>query len=297
MRNWEFREFHVKVNLPFPIWQVWVPIHQLIPSIHGLLNPILQVIPLITHIRLYPPYHYHLDPPSHCVIHNSTIIREHTVKWSLSISRCHGHWLTLRKASTEYSIHQVQHTPSTAYTKYSFHQVQHTASTTYTEYSIHRVQHTPSPAYTESSIHRVQHTPSPAYTESSIHRVQHSPSTAFTAYSIHRVQHSPSTAFTEYSIHRVQHSPSTAYTKYSIHLVQHTLSTAYTEDTLHHVQYSPSIVCLPMILMIMSWPQKLPSGCSVPPYKTDPHQASHDESLKVMSPHPIPMVASWLTDQ
>ena len=72
-----------------------------------------------------------------------------------------------------------------------------------TEYSIHRVQHTPSTAYTEYSIHRVQHTPSTAYTQYSIHPVHHTPSTAYTQYSIHRVQHTPSTAYTEYFILRV----------------------------------------------------------------------------------------------
>jgi len=50
------------------------------------------------------------------LIHNSTIIAEHKVKSSLSISPCHDHELT---PST--SIHRVQHTPSTAYTKYSIH--------------------------------------------------------------------------------------------------------------------------------------------------------------------------------
>jgi len=54
------------------------------------------------------------------VVHNSTIITEHKVKSSLSISPCRDDELT---PST--SIHRVQHTPSTAYTKYSIHQVQH----------------------------------------------------------------------------------------------------------------------------------------------------------------------------
>ena len=63
-----------------------------------------------------------------------------------------------------------------------------------TEYSIHRVKHTPSTAYTTYSIHPVQHTPSTAYTVDSIHQVQHAPSTAYTKYSIHQVQHPPSTA-------------------------------------------------------------------------------------------------------
>ena len=73
----------------------------------------------------------------------STIIAEHKVKSSLSISPCHDHELTLSTAYTEDSIHRVQHTPSTVYTEYSIHRVQHTPSTAYTEYSIHRVQHTP----------------------------------------------------------------------------------------------------------------------------------------------------------
>jgi len=50
-----------------------------------------------------------------------TIIAEHKVKSSLSISACHDHELTLSTAYTEYSIHRVQHTPSTAYTEYSIH--------------------------------------------------------------------------------------------------------------------------------------------------------------------------------
>jgi len=95
---------------------------------------------------------------------------------------------------TEYSIHRVQYTPSTAYTMYSIHQVQHTPSMAYTKYGIHRVWHTPSMAYTEYGIHRVWHTPSMAYTEYGIHRVWHTPSMAYTEYGLHWVQHTPSTA-------------------------------------------------------------------------------------------------------
>jgi len=51
------------------------------------------------------------------VMHNSTIIAEHKVKSSLSISLCHDHELTLSTAYAEYSIHRVQHSPSTAYTQ------------------------------------------------------------------------------------------------------------------------------------------------------------------------------------
>ena len=40
--------------------------------------------------------------------------------------------------NTKYIIHQIQHTPCTAYTKYSIQQVQYTPSTVNTVYSIHR---------------------------------------------------------------------------------------------------------------------------------------------------------------
>ena len=112
---------------------------------------------------LSPDYSYPLvsstsfsspSPIALFVVLNSTIIAEHKVKSSLSISLCHDHELTMSTAYTEYSIHRVQHTPSTAYTEYSIHRVQHTPSTAYTEYSIHRVQHTPSAASTEYSIHQ-----------------------------------------------------------------------------------------------------------------------------------------------
>ena len=107
---------------------------------------------------------------------SSTLPSLHNTKLSHPTLSLHAmimswHWVqrTRSTAYTEYSIHRVQHTPSTA---------SHTPSTGYTEYSIHRVQH---------RIDRVQHR---------IHRVQHR---------IHRVQHTPSTAYTEHSIHRVQH--------------------------------------------------------------------------------------------
>jgi len=56
------------------------------------------------------------SPISVFLVYNSTILTEHKVKSSLSISLCHDHELTLSK-----SIHRVQHTPSTAYTEYSIH--------------------------------------------------------------------------------------------------------------------------------------------------------------------------------
>jgi len=51
------------------------------------------------------------------LVHNCTIIAEHKAKSSLSISPCHDHQLTPSTAYTEYSIHRVQHTPSTASTQ------------------------------------------------------------------------------------------------------------------------------------------------------------------------------------
>jgi len=51
----------------------------------------------------YPlvPYHSHLHPPSLFLVHNSTIIAEHKVKSSLSISPCNDHELTPSTASTQ----------------------------------------------------------------------------------------------------------------------------------------------------------------------------------------------------
>jgi len=56
------------------------------------------------------------SPISIFLVHNSTIIAEHKVKSSLSISPCHDHELTPSTAYTEY-----KNTPSTAYTEYSIH--------------------------------------------------------------------------------------------------------------------------------------------------------------------------------
>jgi len=46
------------------------------------------------------------------LVHNSTIITEHKVKSSLSISLCHDHELNWVKAYTEHSIHWVEHPPN-----------------------------------------------------------------------------------------------------------------------------------------------------------------------------------------
>jgi len=53
------------------------------------------------------------SPISLFLVHISNIITEHKVKLSFSISPCHDHELTPSTAYTEYSIHRVQHTPST----------------------------------------------------------------------------------------------------------------------------------------------------------------------------------------
>jgi len=136
-----------------PLWLIEIPIQ-------WLLNPIWQVVPVISHILTYSSYPSHLHPTSLVVVHYSMILAQYKVLSFLSISPCHEHQSTLSTAYPKYSIHQVQQTPSTAYTKYSIHQVQHTPSTTYTKYNTYWVQHSLSTAHTEYSIHLVQHTQS-----------------------------------------------------------------------------------------------------------------------------------------
>jgi len=72
--------------------------------------------PLVPSISFASSY-----PISLFLVHNSTIIAEHKVKSSFSISPCHDHELTPSTTYTEYSIHRVQHTPSAAYTEYNIH--------------------------------------------------------------------------------------------------------------------------------------------------------------------------------
>ena len=64
MRNWNWREFCVQVNLPSPIQQGGVRIQHAITPIQGLPNPIRQVVCLISLISLYPPHRSDLHPPS-----------------------------------------------------------------------------------------------------------------------------------------------------------------------------------------------------------------------------------------
>jgi hypothetical protein len=63
-RNWDVVERCVQVNGTSPIGQVQVPILRVIAPIRGLLNPITQVVLLISHSFSYRPYRFHLHPPS-----------------------------------------------------------------------------------------------------------------------------------------------------------------------------------------------------------------------------------------
>ena len=129
MRNWNLREFCAQVNWPSPIWQVRVPIQRVITKIRSLPNPIRQVVPLLSHIRSYPPHCSHRYPPSlsfsSTTLPSSQITKLNHPSLSLHAMIMSWHWV---QAYTKY-----KHTPST-----SIHQVQ-----AYTKYSIHRVQHPP----------------------------------------------------------------------------------------------------------------------------------------------------------
>jgi len=106
MRNWDLREFLVRVNWPSPIWLVRVPIRRLTTPIWGHLNPLRKVVLLISHSSSDPSYLSHLHPPSHSIL--STTLpssQEHKVESSLSISPCHHHQLILSEEYTENSIH------------------------------------------------------------------------------------------------------------------------------------------------------------------------------------------------
>jgi len=101
------REFRVQVNWPFPMRQVRVPIRRELTLIRGLRNPIRQVIPLISHIRSYPPYHSHLHPPS---LSSSSTTHPSSQNTKLSHPTLSLHDMIM-------SWHRVLHTPSTASTQ------------------------------------------------------------------------------------------------------------------------------------------------------------------------------------
>jgi hypothetical protein len=90
------------------------------------------------------------------------------------------------------------------------------------------------------------------------------------------------------SWHRAQ-----AYNKYSIHRVQHTLSTGYTEYSIQGVQHPPTLVCLPIILMITSWLLTVPSVPSVPPYTIHPSSPRSPYELKVKLNLSQPDYCQW----
>jgi len=100
------REFRVRVNLPSPIRQLWVPIWWVITSIWGLPNPIRQGVPLISQVHSYPPYRSHLHQPS--ISFSSTTLpslQELKVKSSLFNPPCHHQELSPSAAYAEYSTH------------------------------------------------------------------------------------------------------------------------------------------------------------------------------------------------
>jgi len=115
MRNGNLRELCVQVNLPSQIRQVWVMIQTAIMTIRGLPNPARQVVPMISHIRSYPPHHCHLHPLS---LSFSSTIQPSSQNTKFSHPSLSLHAVIM-------SWHRVQHTPSTAYTKCSIHRVQH----------------------------------------------------------------------------------------------------------------------------------------------------------------------------
>jgi len=112
MRNWDIREFGVRVNWPSLIRQVRVWIRCVIISIRGLLNPIRHVEPLFSHIRSHPPYRSYLHPHlslSRPKLDHHRKTRSQVIPLYLSMP-----WLWV---DTKYSIHQVPHTLSTASTQ------------------------------------------------------------------------------------------------------------------------------------------------------------------------------------
>jgi len=105
----------------------------------------IEIIPAVLGIVRWPAINFASVNVSHCNIPHFFTSRsfsastlpspENTKLSNLSVSL---HAMIM--VNTEYSIHQVQPTPSTAYTMYSIHQVQHTPSAAYTKCSIHQVQ-------------------------------------------------------------------------------------------------------------------------------------------------------------
>jgi len=105
LRNWDVTESCVWVNLRTSLQQVRVPIRSVITAIRSLHNPIRQVIPLTSHIHLYPRHHSHLNPPSISFLSPTPPSLQNT---KLSHSSLYLHAIIM-------SWHWVQHIQSTAF--------------------------------------------------------------------------------------------------------------------------------------------------------------------------------------
>jgi hypothetical protein len=111
--KWDWIEFPEQVNITSLIWQVQGLIWRVILQIWGLPNPISEIVPPVSHIRSYAPRCSHLHSPS-LSFSSTTLPSFHNTKLSHPfISQWHNHQLTPSR-----SIHQVQHTSSTAYTQH-----------------------------------------------------------------------------------------------------------------------------------------------------------------------------------
>jgi len=102
MRNWDLREFGVRVHLPSPIWEVHVLIRHVITPIRGLPNPLRQVILPMSHIRSNPPPRPRLHPPS--------LSASSTTQPSSQNTKFNHPSLSLRAMIM--SLHRVQHPPT-----------------------------------------------------------------------------------------------------------------------------------------------------------------------------------------
>jgi len=103
-------------TIPIAMEQVWVPIRRVITPIQGLPNPIRQLVPVICHIRSYPPHRTHLHPPS-LPFSSTTLLSSQNTMWSHSC-------LSLNVMIM--SWHQVYHTQRTAYTENRIHRIHYT---------------------------------------------------------------------------------------------------------------------------------------------------------------------------
>jgi len=112
MRPWDLRKFHVRVYLPSPKRQVWVLIRWVITRIQGLLNPIMQVVPLIAQVRSDPSYCSHHYPPSLFFSSTPLTLSQNTKLSHPSLSP-HAMIKSQHRAQdyTEFSLHWVQQIP------------------------------------------------------------------------------------------------------------------------------------------------------------------------------------------